>query len=442
MALTAAGVYQRLAQLAQTDRLNCVVAWSGGLDSTVLLHLLCGARTLARGRLQLRAIHVDHSLQSAAADFRRFCRRTARAWRVPLVVVRARVQRAPGASLEEAARDARYAALASAMKPGEVLVTAQHLDDQLETLLLGLVRGAGPAGLAAMPGAAAFAGSQLLRPLLEVDRARLAAFATAGSLEWIEDPTNSDWRFDRNYLRARLVPALRERWPAIARTASRSAAHCATAAQQISRAAALDLEAAADGADLDAAVLRRWSQPRRAAALRQWIAASGGRAPDTRQLAQIGKLLEARADAHPELRLPQYKVRRTAGRLVLQMSGDCRPAEASLPRPWRWREGPLQLGAVGALVIQPGLHGDLDLDLLPDELQAGVVPAAPGRPLRKLLQQLAVPLPQRARMPLLWRTDAGRRQMLLAVGDLWLATTIRATAKSVQRGRIIWQDAC
>ena len=441
MSLTANGVYQRLLQLARTDRLNCVVAWSGGLDSTVLLQLLRDARALAPGRLRLRAIHVDHGLQSAAADFRRFCQRTARAWRVPLVVVRASVQRAPGASLEEAARDARYAALASALKSGEVLVTAQHADDQLETLLFGLVRGAGPAGLAAMPGVAAFGGSQMLRPLLGVDRAQLEAHARAGSLEWIEDPTNSDWRFDRNYLRGRVVPALRDRWPAIARTAARSAAHCATAAQQIAQAAARDLEAAADGPDLEVAVLRRWSAPRRAAALRHWISLHGGRSPDTRQLAQIDQLLEARPDAHPELRLPRYAVRRMAGRLVLDMRAQIQPAQAARPRQWRWREGPLQLDAGGSLAIQPEPHGDLDLDLLPDLLRAGAVTPGPGRRLRKLLQELAVPLPKRAHLPLLWRADSGRRQMLLAVGDLWLAPTIRSTAKSAHRGRIIWRDA-
>jgi tRNA(Ile)-lysidine synthase len=281
----------------------------------VLLHLLWRARRLPRARLVLRALHVDHGLQPAAADFRRFCLRTARRWQVPLTVVKANVQLAKGDSVEQAARQARRAALAAALAPGELLLTAQHADDQLETLLLALLRGAGPAGLAAMPAAMPLGDARLLRPLLDCERAGLEAYAHAQKLAWIDDPTNQQPRFDRNYLRARVLPLLRSRWPALARTAGRSARHCAVAATALQLVAARDLALAADGADLEIAVLRRWSAARRAAVLRAWIQSAGARAPNERHVHQIEAMLAARVDAHPQLQLPDCTLRREGGRL-------------------------------------------------------------------------------------------------------------------------------
>lgn len=307
---------RRVRELAgQEGTVRCLLAWSGGLDSTVLLHCLLAR---APAWLRVRAIHVDHGLQPAAVQFRRFCQRTARRWRVPLQVVRIKVPLARGASPEEAARSARRAALLRHLAPGEVLLTAQHADDQLETLLLALSRGAGPKGLAGMPSRLPLAGTWLLRPLLEHDRATLAAYARTEKLEWVEDPTNLEARFDRNYLRTAVLPVLRQRWPALATTVSRSARHCASAAALLEAAAAGDMEAAADGAGLELAVLRRFTPERRAAVLRAWIAASGARVPNERHLRVIEAMLAARRDAHPLLRLPDCTVRRTGTRLLLE----------------------------------------------------------------------------------------------------------------------------
>jgi tRNA(Ile)-lysidine synthase len=233
--------------------------------------------------------------------------------------VKARVNVAKGASVEEAARFARRAALATALRPGELLVTAQHADDQLESVLLALLRGAGPAGLAGMAEVAPFAGTRMLRPLLGIERVELLARAQAAELTWIDDPTNADPRFDRNYLRTQVLPALRARWPALARTVGRSARHCAVAAAALERAAWRDVEAAADGTDLAIAVLRRWSPTRRAAALRAWITHHGARAPNERHLLQIEAMMAARVDAHPVLRLPDFTLRREGGRLVIEV---------------------------------------------------------------------------------------------------------------------------
>lgn len=296
------------------------MAWSGGLDSTLLLHLLVTARRSAGRGLRLRAIHVDHGLQPAAAGFRDFCERTARRWRVPLEVLRVRVPRRAGDSLEEAARNARRAALAAALAPGELLLTAQHADDQLETVLLALLRGAGPRGLAGMPAVAPLRQGRLLRPLLEYDRAAIRAAAEAAGLDWIEDPTNTDPRFDRNYLRSAVLPRLRARWPAAARTAARSARHAADAAGWLEAQARRDLDAAADGAGLDVAVLRRYAPARRASLLRAWIRRSGARAPNERHLRQVEAMMGARIDAHPWLQLPDCILRREGGRLLVEVT--------------------------------------------------------------------------------------------------------------------------
>lgn len=305
-------------ELAGTaEPLHCVIAWSGGLDSTLLMHLMVAARRAHPRALRLRAVHVDHGLQPAAVEFRRFCERTARHWRVPLTVLRVKVNAAGGASLEEAARLARREALARDLQPGDLLLTAQHADDQLESVLLAMLRGAGPRGLAAMPERMPLGEGLLLRPMLGYERLEIAACARAAGLQWIEDLTNADLRFDRNYLRARVLPALRERWPAVARTAGRSARHCATAAQRLDAVTMTDLEAVADGAGLSIAALRRYTPARRAAVFRAWIALAGARAPNERHLRQIEAMMAARPDAHPLLRLPDCILRRAGGRLLI-----------------------------------------------------------------------------------------------------------------------------
>lgn len=416
-------------------RVHCAVAWSGGLDSTVLMHLMTGLRAQHPRRLALRALHVDHHLQPASVQFRAHCRKLARQWRVPLTLLDVKVDMAAGASLEEAARDARYAAWRGALAPDEILLIAQHADDQLESLLLALMRGAGPAGLAAMPRAAALGSARLLRPLLDLPRVALAHYATQHRLTWVEDPSNQQQRFDRNYLRAEVIPRLRQRWPAVAQTASRSARHCATAALALGGAAAADLDAAADGAGLDLTVLRRWPTARRQAALRAWFSRLGLRSPETRHLQQIEAMLQTRPDAHPLLELPQASVRVHGARLLLEPG---RRVNAPPPAPcdWRWQQGALALPA-GVLVVGRDAHGDLDISRLPAALRVHVPATAPGRgrSLRKLLQELSVPRWERERLPLLYAGDQGP----LAVADLWLHPQVQARADSRHRGRIVWR---
>ena len=198
-----------------------LIGFSGGLDSTVLLQLLASDPSMHRAGL--RALHVHHGLQAAADAWAEHCARQAAALGVALEVLRVDVPRDGGHGLEAAAREARYAALAAALAPGETLATAHHLDDQAETFLLRALRASGPEGLGAMRPWRRFAGGWHWRPLLALPRATLQAWAQAHALEWIEDPSNALPDPDRNFLRLQVLPMLQRRWPHAAAALARSA---------------------------------------------------------------------------------------------------------------------------------------------------------------------------------------------------------------------------
>lgn len=425
------------------------MAWSGGLDSTVLLHRLVQARRGARGVLHLRAVHVNHHLQPAAADFEQHCRRQARRWRVPLQVLDVCVATSGGASVEAEARRVRYAALQGVLQAGEVLLVAQHGDDQFETLLLALLRGAGPAGLAGMPAAMAFGEGLLLRPLLGETRAALAAEAQAAGLSWVEDPSNPDPRFDRNLLRQQVVPILRRRWPGLAAAAGRSARLCGEASGQLRRLARDDLVRVADGEGLEVAALRGLGAARQAQVVRLWLARQGAQLPDERRLLGILGLGEVAADATPGVAWGEWQVCRLQGRLLLQPRRRRRAVSRTEAAAWRWQEQPvLQVPSRGRLWLVADAHGDVDLDRLPPLLHvrwqpAGQVaaPLAGQRRLRKLFQSLGVPAPARGRLPLLCSTTAGDEAgALLAIAGLWVDPVLRSSVSTVRAGRFFWRE--
>jgi len=197
-----------------------VVALSGGADSASLLIAAHGLGTGFRG-LGLRAVHVDHGLQAAAASFREACAALCAALDIPLTVIPVSVQTPPGASVEAAARDARYAALARELRAGECLLTAHHREDQAQTLLLQALRGAGLKGMSAMPVCRPLGRGWHLRPVLEVPQADLLAFGERAGGACIADPMNDDLRFDRGYLRRQVWPLIEVRWPGAAAGSAR-----------------------------------------------------------------------------------------------------------------------------------------------------------------------------------------------------------------------------
>lgn len=265
-----------------------VVAFSGGADSTALL-LACAQRWPG----QVRAVHVHHGLQAAADDFEAQCQATCLQLQVPLVVRRVQAHPAPGESPEDAARKARYAALADAVRAEwpeiEDVVLAQHADDQVETLLLALSRGAGLPGLASMPARWHRLGLQWHRPLLSVPgmalREWLGSQAPDAVPRWIEDPTNTDERFTRNRIRAQLLPALAQTFPAFRDTFARSAAHAAQAQEALNEVAAEDL--ARIGVPPRIEALQQLSRARQALVLRHWLRQHHATTPSAAQLHEL-----------------------------------------------------------------------------------------------------------------------------------------------------------
>ena len=260
------------------------VALSGGADSTALL-VACARRWPG----QVRAAHIHHGLQAAADGFEAHCRALCLALGVPLAVRRVQAGHAPGQSPEDAARQARYAALAEAVHsewPGvRDVALAQHADDQVETLLIALSRGAGLPGLASMPAHWQRQGLNWHRPCLAVPGAALREWLHTQGQNWVDDPSNDDEKFTRNRIRARVLPALAEALPAFRETFARSAAHAAQAQEVLNEVAAQDL--AQVGVPPRIQALQQLSRARQALVLRHWLRQHHATTPSTAQLHEL-----------------------------------------------------------------------------------------------------------------------------------------------------------
>ena len=417
------------------------VAFSGGLDSTVLLHAL--VRAIAdRANYRMRAAHVDHQLHPDSASWREQCGRWAQSLQVEFVPLVVNVASDPELSPEAAARDARYAAFRQILKPNEVLLTAHHADDQLETMLLALMRGAGLRGLSGVASVQIFGGGWLARPLLDFSRAELEEWARAEQLQWLEDPSNASTAFDRNFLRHRVLPALRERWPAAAQSATRSTAHLREAGRLLDMLAAADLETVAAGSCLSMPQLASLAPARRRNLLRHWIRQQGVRVPSTRKLATIERdLLIAREDRLPCVEWDGVQVRRHRGLLYCMRERPAfAPADALTWNVSQVLELPAQLGRLRA---QRDALGGLAVERLPAALQVHfrqggeeLQPAgdAHHRKLKKLLQDARVLPWWRDRVPLIYAADR-----LVAVGDLWIAEEFAARGGE-DALRIVWEE--
>lgn len=263
-----------------------VVAYSGGVDSHVLL--TCAAQwCLQYSSTRLRAHHVDHGLQAQSGTWAQHCERICRQLQVPVTATRVVVDNTDGRSPEEAARHARYAALRGDLRHGEMLLTAHHLDDQAETLLLQLFRGAGVNGLAAMPECTELDAGYHARPLLRLASEDIRRFATELQLQWIDDPSNQSPDFDRNLLRNQIMPLLKERWPSLAFSIARSASHCAEAAQVGRQFARGVLGEQVDSRVLSLQSLESLTTAEAKVVVRYWIEYHGFRMPPAVTLLQL-----------------------------------------------------------------------------------------------------------------------------------------------------------
>lgn len=401
---------------------RCWAAFSGGLDSTVLLDLM---RADQADLPPFQAIHVDHGLHPDSARWAEHCRAWCARLEIPCTVVSIPCTVPAGASLEAWAREARYGALAARMGAGDLLLTAHHADDQLETFLLQALRGAGPAGLSAMAPLRRFDPGFLARPLLEATREQLTAYAHARGLEWLEDPSNTDPGLDRNYLRHCVLPALRARWPHAARTVSRSARQCAQADAQLS--AWADAEAQAGMIVDGALMLELWrlrTAPVRKLLLRHWLKAGGWPLPSARVLATIAEqLADAAADRQVVLRYTGVEIRRHRDRAYAMAPLGAVPRSRM---PWPDLTRPLLLPAgLGALSVEEG-SGEIDAARLRGRYlevgfrQGGERLQLPGRAHHTTLSELCRAAGMtpwlRDRLPLLWVDGE-----LAAVADLWVS---------------------
>ena len=381
-----------------------IVAYSGGVDSTALLHAM-RAFTAQHGH-ELQAVHVNHGLQPAARDFEQHCVKVCEEWGIPLERMRREGEPDPGLGPEAQARAIRYKALRRHACRGTAILLAHNRDDQAETLLLQLLRGAGVAGTAAMPLCRDWDEGKLVRPLLDVSREEIEDYVRTHRLAFVEDPSNLDSAIERNFLRHEVLPLLEERWPSASRTLSRSARHHAHAARLLHERAEEDL---GDADTIPVEFLSSLPEDRQINLLRFWIARQGFEVPSERRLERwLHTVHAAGADRVPEEAFERYRMYRWRGHLHLV------PRLPTLPEGacWHWHRGEvLALPELGldlrweSLQEQLGEEVGTDLEV---RLRTGGERCRPeGRQhrhaLKKLLQEAGVPPWRRGRIPLVYQ---------------------------------------
>lgn len=390
------------------------VAYSGGLDSSVLLHLVMV--TARHVGIEVVALHANHGLQPQAAAWQAHCERLCAARGIPLHTQTLTLATAGGHGLEAQARAARYRWFAQKLGPGEVLLTAHHRDDQAETLFLNLLRGTGVSGLRGIHPRRPFGRGILARPLLEFARTEIADYARRHNLKWVDDHSNRDTRHARNYLRHRLMPLLQERWPRAADSLARTSRHMADTAAILDDLARDDLELAGlelGGHSLRAPALAQLPAGRVANALRYWLSLAGVRSPSTEILRQLQALVATDARDR-RISWSRWVVRRYRDRLYLECSDDSVDANVPADRAWDLAAA-LPLPELGLRLVASrrpgrGLAGErLSLPLRVTWRKGGELCRLPGRrhrqQLKKLLQASGVPPWKRSRIPLIYSGD-------------------------------------
>ncbi len=416
-----------------------VLAYSGGLDSTVLLHLLAG-ELQGWSKAKLHAVYVDHGLHEDSANWAGFCRKQCKKLDVSFETIRVDVHAAAGESLEANARSVRYQALAQLMTLDDVLVTAHHADDQAETVILQLLRGCGPPGLAAMPVCAEFGPGFHVRPLLDLDRQSLLTYAKTTQLEWLDDPSNMDTRFDRNFLRHELVPMLKDRWPAFEKSLGRSARLCAEASGLLEQLAQMDATGRWVGGTLECNRLDVFDPSRARNLIRFCLRQKALPLPSERQLKEIMfNVLGAGPDRTPRVSWEGGECRRFRDRLYLM-----RPLVVPDKAQWSWQPPDsvdlgVDMGVLSTAATQEGgllpqcFDKPLHVRLRRGGERIRPVGSQHHRTLKNLFQEAGIVPWMRDRVPLVFSDDE-----LLAVGDRWLCADY--LSKPGEAGvEIVWE---
>ena len=405
-----------------------VVAFSGGLDSTVLLHALAESREVHDSGML--AVHIDHGLHDDSADWRSHCESVAKSLNIDFVGAKAEIDAESGQGTEAAAREARYDVLRTLVREGDWLLSAHHKDDQAETLLLNLMRGSGPSGLAGIQEIRSFASSWLVRPLLSISQSELRDYATLHELSWIDDPSNEDRQFDRNYLRHEILPRLESRWPDVANRLRRSALLAGEAAQLLDQMADADFRGLGERPDrLALAKLRELPPERQRNVLRYVVRELGLPSPPATQLRSVVMdLIPARDDAQPLVQWAGAEIRRYRDQVYVLPEETSEFAAVSIPARIEIGESSIPLGVgMGELNLEPGAPSGLAEAIVSRGLEvrfrAGGEEIKPlgqahTRKLKKLLQEEGVVPWMRERLPLLYSAKE-----LVAVADLWIASS-------------------
>ncbi|GAA6205870.1 tRNA lysidine(34) synthetase TilS [Thalassotalea sp. SU-HH00458] len=403
-----------------------VIAYSGGVDSQVLLHAIAQLKKNNMVNQAVMAIHVNHGLSQSAGQWQQFAKQQCQLLNIDFKTINVNVIDKPRTSLEAQARDARYQALADLSPSNAVILTGHHQDDQVETFFLSLKRGSGLKGLSAMAMVSSFANAKqkLLRPLLQISRENIVCYAQENQLTWLEDESNDDIRFDRNFLRKEILPQLKARWLNFNDTVMRSTQHCQEAQSILDEVAAQDLAQCIQAQRvLSIAPLLLLSQARFNLVIRYFIEQHQGLMPSQQQLQQLyQQLTEAGKDKNPAVKLGEIWLRRFQDKLYLT-------EDYQSVINWRYDydlaqthgeysiELPDGLGDVTVTYDELNVHEKSFTLSLPDSLQSMSIVFAhdnpkclpeyrqQSRPLKKVLQELSIPPWQRKRLPLLFIND-------------------------------------
>ncbi len=384
------------------------IAFSGGLDSTVLLH------AMSNKNMPIHAVYINHHLQKENDNWQIHCEQFCQQWKIPFSVLHAEINQQPQQSIEELARNARYELLQGLVSDNDALVTAHHMNDLAETMLLHLLRGSGPQGLAAMPAEKHLAKGIHLRPLITLARNQLFEYAQEKNLQWVDDPSNSDNRYDRNYLRNEVIPILLQRWPSANQTLARSAQLQAEASSCLQELAKIDIQSATTKQTniLNNSALQKFSEERLSNVLRYWIRAHGMRVPSMKILQHVIKDIVVREEVEtsPMQSWKDGEIRRYQNMLYLMPP--LRPHDAGQKICWKIDQ-PLHIDSLDR-TLQPselnGLRLPADAEQLMVCFRQGGERLKPfgqkqHRSLKKLLNEAEVPPWERDRIPLLYHHD-------------------------------------
>lgn len=415
------------------------IAYSGGLDSHVLLHLCASSPEL---KTKITAVYIHHGLQAVADDWLNHCQVRCEQLNVNYLAIKVDATAKVGESPEAAARAARYAAFQALIQPNEVILLAHHREDQMETLFLQLFRGAGVNGLAAMPKVSSFVHGSLIRPLLDIGKSELQHYAHQHQLTWVEDPSNACNDFDRNFLRNQVLPLLKTRWPSCDKTIARSATHCANASEFINDWVMQHLPEMIDQQQRSLSISQwlRFSEQQQNWLLRHWLQTFGLKPPSQAVLQTlVQQVINAKTTALPELVIQDFYIKKFQDKLY------CLPASyftsSILASEWPNQQSCYQLANEYQLVVVAASQG-IDAQIWASHRvtiqarQGGEKMKLPNRAghhsLKKLYQEAGIPPWERDMRPLIYLNNR-----LAAVAGLWVAEWVYQAQQACYK--ILWE---